>query len=192
MRIIEPKTAVAFELRCGNTLRVVDVDGGQCADVVAFDATNLSEHLSQNCTRVNNWKLGVSMGDKLYSNRNSEMFEVVGDTLGQHDLLFPTCSRFVYETLFEGPSQDGCAELLQAALDPWGIHRDVVTDPLNVFMNIAIDASGLISIKSARSRPGESVELRAEKACIVAVSACPDDRSPCNNHRCTRIGVEVS
>lgn len=190
-RIIEPKSALAFEVRRGDLLRVVDLDGGQCADLVAFAAESRTERLSQNCTRVNNWKVGVSVGDKLYSNRNRVMFEIVGDSLGRHDLLFPTCSRFVYESLFEGEPQDGCLELLQSALEPWDLCADLVGDPLNVFMDVSA-RDGRLEINPARSRPGDVLELRAELSCIVAVSACPDDRSACNNHTCTRIGVDVS
>jgi hypothetical protein len=188
---IEAKTAVAVEVPRGAILRVIDIDGGQVADLVAFASSDPMEHFSQNCTRVNNWKMSVSVGDHLYSNRNAVMFTVVADAVGVHDMLFPSCSQYVYSTLFDGPAQDGCHELLTSALVPYGISGDLVTDPFNVFMNTAIDSLGRPMIGPAQSKPGDALELRAERACIIAVSACPDDRSDCNNGHCTAIGVQV-
>jgi uncharacterized protein YcgI (DUF1989 family) len=81
-------------------------------------------------------------------------------------------------------------ELLGEALAEFGVAPTFVTDRLNVFMNVRVE-EGVISIAPSISRPGETLELRAEHDCIVGVSACPDDRSDCNNHNCTRIGIEV-
>jgi uncharacterized protein len=192
MVVIDPKTAAAFEVAAGQSIRIVDLDGGQVADLVAFAAESPhSERLSQNCTRVNNWRMRPQMGDHLFSNRNRVMLTVVGDSLGIHDLLFPPCSRFVYDVLLDGPPQDGCVELLSRALAPHGIERDCVTDPLNVFMNAHVTPNGEIEIVKTPSRQGDVLELRAEMDLVMGVSACPDDRSDCNNGKCTRIGVEV-
>lgn len=188
---VEAKTAVAVEVPHGAVLRIIDLEGGQVADLVAFAAADRTEHFSQNCTRINNWKMSVSVGDPLYSNRNAVMFTVVADAVGVHDMLFPSCSQYVYGTLLDGPVQDGCHELLTRALAPYGISDDLVTDPLNVFMNTAIDSLGRPMIGRAESKAGDALALRAETACIVAVSACPDDRTDCNNGRCTAIGVQV-
>jgi uncharacterized protein YcgI (DUF1989 family) len=192
MVIIDPKSAAAFEVTAGQSVRVVDLDGGQVADLVAFAADSPScERLSQNCTRVNNWRMRPQVGDHLFSNRNRVMFTVVSDSLGIHDLLFPPCSRFVYDVLLAGAAQDGCVELLARALAPHGIERDCVTDPLNVFMNARMTLDGGIEIEKTPSRQGDVLELRAEMDLVIGVSACPDDRSDCNNGTCTRIGVEV-
>ena len=192
MVVIEPKTATAFEVAAGQTIRVVDLDGGQVADLVAFAADSpRSERLSQSCTRVNNWRMRPQVGDQLFSNRNRVMLTVVGDSLGIHDLLFPPCSRFVYDVLLAGTPQDGCVEMLARALAPHGIERDSVTDPLNVFMNARITPDGGIEIEKTPSRQGDVLELRAEIDLVIGVSACPDDRTDCNNGRCTRIGVEL-
>ncbi len=190
--VIEPKTATAFEVAAGQSIRVVDLDGGQVADLVAFAADSpRSERLSQNCTRVNNWRMRPQVGDRLFSNRNRVMLAVVGDSLGIHDMLFPPCSRFVYDVLLPGAPQDGCVEMLTRALAPYGIERDSVTDPLNVFMKARVTAHGDIEIEKTPSRQGDVLELHAEMDLVIGVSACPDDRSDCNNGTCTRIGVEV-
>lgn len=191
MHIIPPKSAIALTVSAGETLRIVAVDGGQCSDVVAFAAEDPQERLSQHWTRVNNWKLRVTAGDRLYTNRSRPLLTVVTDTLGVNDFLFPPCNRDVYERMFEGEAQDGCSELLAGVLGPYAITPEMITDPLNVFMNTHIAEDGSISIEPNAARPGELLELRAERDCIVGVTACPDDRSSCNNGHCTRVGVDV-
>jgi uncharacterized protein YcgI (DUF1989 family) len=57
------------------------------------------EHLSQDWTRVHNWRLGVSAGDQLFTNRNRPLLTVMHDSLGVNDFSFPPCNRFVYETM---------------------------------------------------------------------------------------------
>ena len=43
---IEPRSGVAFKLRQGQTLKVIDPTGEQVADLLAFSSTDTSEVLS--------------------------------------------------------------------------------------------------------------------------------------------------
>jgi uncharacterized protein YcgI (DUF1989 family) len=188
---IPPKSAQALRLGRGDVLRVIDIEGLQVADVVAFDATDPREHLSQGFTRANNDMATVKVGDKLFSNLNSPLLTVVEDTVGVHDLLFPPCSRFLYERVFGVQGKTGCREHLAAALEQYGIGFELVTDPFNAFMNAGIDDAGRMVISEPHSRPGDHVDLRAERDLIVGVSACAADVNDCNGGVCTSIGLEV-
>jgi hypothetical protein len=189
--VIEPMSAYAFRLDRGDVLRVIDVDGAQVADLVAFSAADPAEHFSQGYTRANNDKAGLVVGDRLYSNVNTPMFTIVADTVGVHDMLFPPCSEFLYRHVFGVEGKTGCREHLTAVLEPYGIGFAQVTDPFNVFMNTAIDAEGRMAIYTPLSQPGDHVELRAEMDLLVAVSACAADVNACNGAACTRIAVAV-
>jgi uncharacterized protein len=189
---IAPMSAHALEVARGQVLSVIDVDGAQVADLVAFNAAEPSEHFSQGFTRANNDKAGVAVGDRLYSNVNTPMFTVVADTVGVHDMLFPPCSTFLYEHVFGVEGKTGCREHLAAALAPYGIDFAQVTDPFNVFMNTAIDDAGRMAIYRPQSQAGDHLDLRAEMDLIVAVSACAADVNACNGDACTRIAVSVT
>ncbi|HWM09507.1 MAG TPA: urea carboxylase-associated family protein [Solirubrobacteraceae bacterium] len=189
--VIAPKSAHALRLARGDVLRVTDVDGSQVADLVAFNADAPDEHFSQGYTRANNDKAGVVLGDHLYSNVNTPMLTVVADTVGVHDMLFPPCSAFLYRHVFGVEGKTGCREHLTAALEPFGIGFERVTDPFNVFMNTEIDEAGTMVIHTPRSSAGDHLELRAEIDLIVAVSACAADVNACNGDECTRIAVSV-
>jgi uncharacterized protein YcgI (DUF1989 family) len=189
--VIAPMSAVALEVARGQVLRVIDVDGAQVADLVAFNTAHPAEHFSQGFTRVNNDKADVVVGDRLFSNLNTPMLTVVADTVGVHDMLFPPCSTFLYEHVFGVEGKTGCREHLAGALAPYGIGFAQVTDPFNVFMNTAIDDAGRMAIYPPKSNAGDHLDLRAEMDLIVAVSACAADVNACNGDACTRITVRV-
>jgi len=188
---IPPKTGHALRLAAGQVLRVIDLEGCQVADLVAFNAADPSERLSEGFTRMNNDNVGVAVGDHLYSDRSTPMFTVVADTVGVHDMLFPPCSTFLYEHVFGVEGKTGCREHLAGALAPHGIGFAQVTDPFNVFMNTAIDDAGRMAIYRPQSAAGDHIDLRAEMDLIVAVSACAADVNACNGDACTRIAVDV-
>jgi uncharacterized protein YcgI (DUF1989 family) len=189
--VIAPMSGHAFEVGRGQVLRVIDVDAAQVADLVAFSAADPAEHFSQGFTRANNDKADVVVGDQLFSNLNTPMLTVVADTVGVHDMLFPPCSRFLYEHVFGVEGKTGCREHLTDALAPYGIGFAQVTDPFNVFMNTAIDDAGRMAIYRPKSTAGDHLDLRAEMDLIVAVSACAADVNACNGDACTRIAVDV-
>jgi uncharacterized protein YcgI (DUF1989 family) len=188
--IVAPMSARAVRLSPGDVLRVTDIEGRQVADLVAFNAHDTAEHLSQGFTRANNDKAGLLVGDQLFSNLNSPMLTVVKDTVGVHDLLFPPCSRYLYEHVFGVHGKTGCREHLTDALEPFGIGFAQVTDPFNVFMNTAID-DGRMAIYEPHSRAGDHVDLRAEMDLVVAVSSCAADVNACNGDALTPIGLAV-
>jgi hypothetical protein len=188
---IPPKSGRALRLSRGEILRIIDLEGRQVADVVAYDATNPSQSFSQAFTRANNDKATLEVGDRLYSNLNMPLLTVVEDTVGVHDILFPPCSRFLYEHVFGIEDKTGCREHLASALEPYGIVFEQVTDPFNAFMNARVGDDGRLEIFEPHSGPGDHVDLRAERDLIVAVSACAADVNACNGGVCTGIGITV-
>lgn len=191
-RIVEPKSATAIDVARGDVLTVEDLDGGQVADFVCFAGSDHRERFSQARTRVRNWSTSISTGGKLVSNRDNVMFTIVVDSVGVHDLLFCPCHSWVYEHVYEVGPRDGCFENLSRAVSGHGIAPDDVPDPFNIFMSTAVGENGELVLGASPSRKGDTLSLRAEMDCLVAVSACADDVSDCNNGVCTRIGLSVS
>jgi uncharacterized protein len=188
---IPPKAARALRLTRGEVLRITDIEGQQVADLVAFDVADPDEYLSQGFTRSNNQKVMPEVGDQLYSNLDKPLLTIVEDTVGVHDMLFPPCSRYLREHRFGIKNETGCREHLAAALEPYGIGSERVTDPFNAFMNARVSEDGTMEVMEATSRPGDYVDLRAEADLIVAVSACASDFDACNGWTCTAIGLSV-
>lgn len=189
--LVAPASGRAVRLATGDVLRVIDVEGSQVADLVAFDAVDPAEHLSQGFTRLMLDRVDLRPGDALVSNLATPMLRLVADSVGVHDLLFPPCNTAMYESVFGVVGKTGCREHLAAALDEYGIGFAQVTDPFNVFMHTQIGPDQRMTILPPVSRAGDVVELRAERDLIVAVSACAGDVNACNGDRLTAIGLEV-
>lgn len=170
---IPPMSARAFTVEQGETVRIVDVEGGQPGDLVAFNLHDLSEHFSQSRTRVENHTCSVTTGHRLWTNTLPPkiMFTITEDSAGDHDLLYTPCCRYALETRFK-LSRDGCHEHLAKALAPWNISLQEIPDPLNLFFSVNVESDGTLSIGKHRSLPGDYIELRAEMDCLAAISTC--------------------
>ncbi|MFC1597118.1 DUF1989 domain-containing protein [Planctomycetota bacterium] len=166
-------SAKAFSVSSGQTVRIVDTRGKQPGDLVAFKSTDLAVGLSQARTRVENHKVAVTQGDNLWTNTfpPEVVFTIVRDTHGAHDLLYPPCCRYALEKRF-GLSRDGCLENLVRALQAWGVKPHEIPDPLNLFLNVSVNEAGGMEARAPTSKPGSSIDLRAEMDCIVAVATC--------------------
>ena len=68
--------------------------------------------------------------------------------------------------------------------------RDIVPN-INFFMNVPIEPSGAITVVDGVSKPGDSVELRAEMEVICVISNCPQVNNPCNGFDPTPIRIII-
>src|SRR5690606_13255172 len=80
------------EIKSGQTVRLVDLEGNQAADVLFYNAKDPSERYSATDTIRRQGNVYLSGGSKLLSNANREMLEIVGDTCGRHDTLGGACA----------------------------------------------------------------------------------------------------
>ena len=85
---IKPGDAFAAVVPAGGLVEIVDLEGRQVAELVAFDHADPSEHLSLGVTRYHSKSVMLSLGMTLYSSRGRTMLDLVEDTVGRHDLLW--------------------------------------------------------------------------------------------------------
>jgi len=186
--------AAAFHVKKGDAFQVVDIEGGQVADLVAFNQNDLSEKLDQSRTRIINWKYRISISDSVYSNMNNRMMTILEDKVGIHDLTFPGCSSFVYEKLLKVGKRNGCIENLTDALIREGnnIKAFEIPAPFSLFMDVEYDLkSNLPKINPAASKASDYVDMRADMDCLVAVSSCADDVTDCNHGKVKPLEIRI-
>src|SRR5260370_16373622 len=87
----------AAEIRKGQVLRIVDLEGQQVADLVTINAGNLAEKLSVMNTISLNRQVFPGIGYVLYSDEARGMMTIIADTCGVHDMLAAACSPFTNE-----------------------------------------------------------------------------------------------
>jgi len=193
---LEPQTGVGFGLKKGQTLRIIDPEGEQVSDLMAFACVgpgraDASEWLSSGRTIDYNNTIYQTTGHVLYSNRSNPMFTILEDRVGRHDFLLTPCSPETFEMLYEDHEgyHPSCFENLTKNLAPFGVGGDDIPTTFNAFMNVEVSPSGEITIGPPLSKPGDFLDLRAEMDLVVGVTACSAEKS--NNHAFKPIELEV-
>ena len=189
-RRLSPQTGDAFELLRGETLRVIDPQGEQVADLIAFSRSDSGEWLSSGRTFDYNNTIYLTKGAVLYSNRSTPMLTILEDTVGRHDFLYTPCSPETFTILYKTTSHHpSCFENLATGLRRFGIQPDQIPTTFNIFMNVEIAADGKLSIGPPRSKPGDSIEFRAQADLIIGLTACSAEMS--NNYQLKPIDYEI-
>ena len=180
---IPPRSGTAFKLKKGQILTVIDPEGEQVSDLVAFNALDVREYLSSGRSIDYAGRIFLTTGDLLYSNRSTPMLTIVEDEVGRHDFSLTPCSRDTFRIIYgDTDPHHGCQGNLEAALSPYGIGADQIPIAFNVFMHVAVNSdSGEIKVLPPLSKPGQKTVFRAEMDLIVAMTACSAGQS--NNFR---------
>ena len=189
--LVKARTGIAFEVATGRRFRVVDVEGQQVSDLVVFAHQDHAERLSQANTRKLNGAVKLRKGHALYSTRCRKLLSLVDDTVGEHDILFSSCSAYDYRVRFGlTDPHPSCLAILGDVLAPYGIPEALIPDPFNIFQHSEIGPNFDLFTRAPLSRPGDYVEFQADADCLVALTACPQDQNPCNGYRITDIQIE--
>lgn len=176
MYTVPARNGRAVRVRAGQLLTLVNPHGTQVCDLWAFNAHDLSEFMSMEHVRAWIDRINPRVGDPLVSNRRRPILTLLADTSpGVHDTLIAPCDLDRYRTLGVEGYHDNCADNLRLALQAIGLRTATVPCALNVWMNIPVAADQSLQWLAPVSRPGDSVQLRAEMDCIVVMSACPQD-----------------
>ncbi len=171
---IPPRSGTAFVVEAGQAFTVIDPQGTQVSDMVAYARGDVREVMSNGRTFDYEETIHLSTGNKLWSNRSNVMLEIEEDTLGQHDYLLTPCSEDTFRHFYpDKPVHRGCFGNLAEALAPYGIERDAIPTAFNVFMNVPVDGgSGKLSVDPPASQPGESIRFRAQMDLVIGLTAC--------------------
>ena len=177
-QVVPAGSGTGLRLRRGERLRVIDPEGGQSGDLVAYAADG-SERLSNGRTFDYGGKIFLSTGDVLWSDRSNPMLTIVADDVGRHDFLYASCSLEMYRKQYAVTGyHPNCHDNLLAALRELGLDPGPLPTAFNFFMNVEVAADGRLSFAPPLSRAGDAFVVRAEMDLAIALSACPT--STCN------------
>jgi uncharacterized protein YcgI (DUF1989 family) len=171
----------AFKVPKGALLEIVDVEGQQVADFITIIENDPKEWLSATHTRSTTLRLNMKVGDRLQTNWRQDMWEVVSDDVGMHDLITSMCDSRRYKIDYGVENHRSCRSNFVEALAPWQYEEWQVPDVINIFQNAPIHADRTFGNEIPTSKPGDKIVMRALLDGIVAaISACPQDLNACN------------
>jgi urea carboxylase-associated protein 1 len=186
---------ILFKVTRGQTLRIVDLEGNQAADVIFYNADDVAEHYSATDTLLRQGGIYLTTGSVLYSNEGQPMLTIVADTCGRHDTLGGACAaesntvRYALQKKFMHSCRDNYLLAIQQA--DIGLGKADLVPNINFFMNVPVTADGQLTFADGVSGPGKYVELRAEMDVWVLISNCPQLNNPCNAYNPTPIRLLV-
>ncbi|CAM5430856.1 urea amidolyase associated protein UAAP2 [Thauera mechernichensis] len=202
---LTPETAVARhvipagepwvgEVKTGQTVRLLDLEGNQAVDTLFYSAANPRERYDPQRTLRRQASIYLSTGTVLYSNLGKPLLTIVADTCGRHDTLGGACAqesntvRYALDKLHMHACRDNflCGCLHDGRLDKGDIGANI-----NFFMNVPVTPEGGLSFEDGISAAGKYVELRAEMDVIVLISNCPQLNNPCNGYNPTPAEVLI-
>ncbi|MBO0874974.1 MAG: aminomethyltransferase family protein [Pseudonocardia sp.] len=193
---IDAATALSYLVKAGQYIQVIDVEGRQCSDFLAFSAHRLDDGvergLDSTTTRyfMGNAYPQPGLHGKFYDADAQPLVEIVRDTVGRHDTFGLACNAKYYEDMGY-PGHVNCTENFNNQVRGYGIAPRAGWPALNLFYNTAFDANNLLVFDEPWSRPGDYVLMRAATDLVCASSACPDDIDPANAWVPTDIHVRV-
>jgi uncharacterized protein len=173
----------------GETLRIVDIEGQQAVDFLCYDNADRSERYDSTVTARIAGRVYVKKNDVLYSNLARPLFTVTEDTVGWHDTIAGCCSAEINKLRYDIAGTGSCRQnFLDLAAKSDLDARDIVPN-INFFMYVPVDGDSRLSIQPSASKPGDFVELRAERDVLVLISNCPQELNAANGFRPTPIGI---
>ena len=189
--VIEPRSGASVRLAKGQTLTVIDPEGEQVSDMIAFNARDIEEYISSGRSIDYASRIFLTTGDILYSNRSNPMLTITRDEVGRHDFSLTPCSKEMFRIIYKDEHpHHGCQGNLEKAMAPYGVSPDRIPIAFNVFMHVDVNSkTGEIKVLPPLSKPGQSTSFRAEMDLIVGLTACSAGQS--NNFRYKPIHFRV-
>jgi uncharacterized protein YcgI (DUF1989 family) len=191
LKIITPRSGVAFILKRGEHLKIVDIKGEQVSDFICYNLYDKAEYLSSGRTIDYAETIFLTKGHSFYSNRSNIMFTIVEDTVGRHDFLLTPCSADTFRIIYgHKEPHRGCFGNLCEVLKEYGIKPDDIPTSFNIFMHVTVDGeTGKVSVLPPASKAGDYIILQANMDIIVGLTACSAEMS--NNYSFKPIGYQI-
>jgi urea carboxylase-associated protein 1 len=187
------------EIKAGQTLRILDLEGNQAADTLFYNAADVRERYSAQDTIRENGGIYLTTGTRLYSNELNVLVEITADTCGRHDTLGGACAcesntvRYGHGTRH----MHSCRQSFLLGLMTWPgatsfeLNKRDIPANINFFMNVPVTPTGGLQFEDGVSAPGKYVEMVARMDVVCLISNCPQLNNPCNAYNPTPVEVLI-
>ncbi|WP_295559732.1 aminomethyltransferase family protein [uncultured Hyphomicrobium sp.] len=195
--LVNIASAESFEVYEGEYIQIIDVQGRQCSDFLAFNRKALDEGREQGLDSVTTRTLNGAaypapgLHSKFFDKDRNALVEIVQDTVGRHDTFNLACTTRYYEDMgyFGHPN---CTDNFNGTLKSYTPISALSGWPaINFFYNTNVDSHNHIWSDEPWSRPGDYVVMRALTDLVCAASSCPSDIDASNGWHLTEIQVRV-
>jgi urea carboxylase-associated protein 2 len=178
-------------LKRGTRLRITNLDGDGCVNLLVFNADRPIERLNVADTMKVQWNAYLGKGGLLLSDMGRVLMSFVEDTSGKHDAICGASTEKSNAAKY-GQGENfspfpNARDRFLLALLKFGLGKKDIPPNINLFKHVRInDDGGLKWIENA-GKSGEYVELRADMNVLVAVVNSPHVLDPRSAYICTPV-----
>ena len=193
---VDRRTARAYQVKAGEFIQIIDVEGRECSDFQIFTVAGLDLGLERCLDATTTRSLmgatfpGPGLYAKYFDADMQPLLEVVRDTVGRHDTFNLACTAKYYDDMGY-PGHVNCTDNFNDALAPFEIKPRRGWEAMNFFYNTNVDDNNQIYLDEPWSRPGDYVLVKALTDLVCVSSACPCDIDAANGWNPTDIHVRV-
>jgi uncharacterized protein len=190
--IVPAKEGRGVYVKKGQLLDIVDVEGHQVGDIVAWFRKDPSEYMSPTHTVSSNASIKLKTGSQVFSNHRNPVFTILRDDVEQHDIIVPCCDHERYQRDYGLTDHPHCLGNLEQARDLLGEEREIQGETAwNVFMHNRVTDDLSVVTDRAAHEAGATITLEAHEDLVVLLSSCPQDLTPCNDFNPTPMMLRV-
>jgi uncharacterized protein YcgI (DUF1989 family) len=176
----------------GQLLDIIDVEGHQVGDLVAWCVDDPTEYMSPTHTVSCNASIRLRTGSDVFTNRRNPLFSIVRDDVERHDIIVPCCDHERYARDYGLEDHPHCLGNLEQGRELLGVDFDIQGEMAwNVFMHNRVTDELAVVTDRAAHEAGATITLKAHRDCIAILSACPQDLTPCNDFNPTSMMLRV-
>jgi len=189
--VVPAREARVVEVSRGQVLQIIDLEGRQVGDLMAYRPGDPGEYLSPAHTLSCLVKLMPEVGDVLFSNLRTPLLRITRDDVGTHDMIVPCCDPQRYSRDYGLDDHPSCLASLETALAEHGSDFPAPGESAwNVFMNNRHEDGRIVTYEPEHGA-GAAIDLDVLEDLVVALSACPQDLSPCNAFDPTSMAIRI-
>jgi urea carboxylase-associated protein 2 len=177
----------------GTRIRLTDLRGDACANVLAYVASNPIERLNVADTVKVQWQAYLGAGSLLLSDMGRVLLSIVADTSGGHDAFCGASNAARNAAKYGGAGVHGAfpdaRDRFAVALAKVGLDRRDIVPNVNFFKPVRVDDDGNLRFDGERAVAGRYVELLAELPVFFLVANTPHVLDPRPEYRATELRI---
>jgi urea carboxylase-associated protein 2 len=186
-------------LRRGQRITLTDLEGGAAVAALFFNADDPTERYNMPDTLKAQHIARLTEGFVLYSDMGRVLCSVTRDTLGWHDTITghgthahneARYGQSSYQTL-RNEWHKNTRDNFLVELGKHDLGKRDLGPNVNFFVKVAADLDGTLAWVPDHSKPGSSVELRAELNTLLVLSNTPHPLDPRTEYAPPPVLVEV-
>ena len=169
-------------LKRGTRVRLINVEGDACANVLLYNADRPIERLNIADTVKVQWNAYLGPGKLLLSDMGRVLASITADMSGKHD-TFCGASNERSNARKYGRGENysphpNARDRFALALAKHGLNRKDIPASVNFFKHVKVEADGTLAFARGAGTPGEYVELRAELNLLLITANTPHVLDP--------------